>query len=151
MMKKFILIIISVIFLSFLGLLLWMNLTPGYFQYRGCGCDEVGYFTDEEVLNSKPNPTCRYVDVICRPSLFNKFLVFLSRLDFNKGKMLGEKVLPFEDKLPLPGYVCPKKNYINCMPGIVEHPNELEPGTNCSREYLNWSKANCPGFKGPAY
>ncbi|HEX8923280.1 MAG TPA: hypothetical protein VF828_00920 [Patescibacteria group bacterium] len=46
---------------------------------------------------------------------------------------------------PAPSYACPGTEYVNCMPG---------PGVKdarCSKDYLDWASANCPGFKGAAY
>ncbi len=40
---------------------------------------------------------------------------------------------------------CPKGEYVNCMPGPG---SEKRP--ECETEFLDWAKANCPGFKGAA-
>lgn len=42
-------------------------------------------------------------------------------------------------------YTCPPGEWVNCMPG----PNVGER-TECTLEYLNWAKTNCPNFKGAA-
>jgi len=43
------------------------------------------------------------------------------------------------------GYACPESEYVNCMPGAEE---EL---VQCTSNYLQWAKTNCPNFKGAAY
>lgn len=43
-------------------------------------------------------------------------------------------------------YTCPKKQYVNCMPG----PDKIKK-TECTSEFLQWAQANCPNFKGVAY
>lgn len=43
------------------------------------------------------------------------------------------------------GFVCPPGEYVDCMPG----PNR-GVRFECTAEFLNWSKDNCPGFKGAA-
>lgn|GEM_PF-6978428 len=43
------------------------------------------------------------------------------------------------------GYQCPESGYVDCMPG----PYELK--WECTMEYLNWARENCPNFKGAAY
>lgn len=185
--------------LIFLVIFLWMNLTPGYFQYGVCGY--VGYYTNDEVEVTKNWET------VCRlPSGFERLeaqiLIRSAQLDFNKGSRVGGiPPVPVQEdnsgaegsfcggskNIPCPPgytcklnctdqsscplgkscpqnincpdasgvcgliYACPKKPYINCMPGIVGQPNELEPGTSCSTEYLDWAKAFCPSFQGPTY
>lgn len=46
---------------------------------------------------------------------------------------------------PTSNYICPKSDWIDCMPG----PNKVN--TECQKDYLNWVKINCPKFKGVAY
>ncbi|TRZ52398.1 hypothetical protein D4R99_02795 [bacterium] len=46
---------------------------------------------------------------------------------------------------PAINYKCPTGSYVDCMPG----PNKIKP--DCTSQYLQWAKANCPGFKGAAY
>lgn len=43
-------------------------------------------------------------------------------------------------------YACPEKEYVDCMPGIGG-PDSAE----CDVQFLEWAKANCPGFKGGAF
>jgi hypothetical protein len=43
-------------------------------------------------------------------------------------------------------YVCPKTEYVNCMPIVPPERQE-----ECSPDYLQWAKNNCPGFQGAAY
>lgn len=43
-------------------------------------------------------------------------------------------------------YTCPDSEWINCMP-VVDKKRAWE----CESGYLQWAKANCPNFKGPAY
>lgn len=38
---------------------------------------------------------------------------------------------------------CPASGYVDCMPKAGESPSPL-----CSKDYLDWAKANCPNFKG---
>lgn len=45
------------------------------------------------------------------------------------------------------GYRCPGSEWINCMPSIGQDA----PPRQCGKEYLQWAKASCPNFKGPAY
>ncbi len=47
--------------------------------------------------------------------------------------------------IPSSDYICPKNEWINCMPG----PDIVEG--ECQQDYLNWVKINCPKFKGVAY
>lgn len=56
-------------------------------------------------------------------------------------------------------FVCPKGDYVNCMPGIIM-PGERRPRRDsncpegflcCSEEYLEKAKRLCPGFKGASY
>jgi len=46
---------------------------------------------------------------------------------------------------PNGNYLCPKTEWIDCMPG----PDRTK--TECNAQYLEWSKKNCPNFKGAAY
>jgi len=39
-------------------------------------------------------------------------------------------------------YVCPSKQYINCMP-----PIEKSRRDQCNPEFLQWVKGHCPGVK----
>ncbi|OGC45218.1 hypothetical protein A2V49_01270 [candidate division WWE3 bacterium RBG_19FT_COMBO_34_6] len=48
-----------------------------------------------------------------------------------------------------PKYVCPKTEYIDCMPSI-DRGSQQEKICN-DKEYLNWAQINCPNFKGIAY
>ena len=41
-------------------------------------------------------------------------------------------------------YTCPDSEWIDCMPG----PGPAKP--QCQPDFLNWAKANCPGFQGAA-
>lgn len=84
-MKKFILLILSIILISFLGVVVWMNLTPGYFQYGSCGCT-VEYVMDQQ------SSTCT-LNGVCEPAAVRRFidhfLLILVKLDFNKGSRSG--------------------------------------------------------------
>jgi len=42
-------------------------------------------------------------------------------------------------------FTCPPGEWVNCMPG----PN-AGVRKECTSEYLNWAKENCPNFKGAA-
>ncbi len=42
-------------------------------------------------------------------------------------------------------YTCPSSAYIDCMPGVYF----VRP--QCTKEYLDWIRVNCPNFKGVAY
>jgi hypothetical protein len=44
-------------------------------------------------------------------------------------------------------YICPSSPWVDCMPKVGDTTDK----TNCSSEYLNWAKLNCPTFKGAAY
>jgi hypothetical protein len=43
------------------------------------------------------------------------------------------------------GYVCPKTEYVDCMPMLTPEKQKV-----CSPDYLSWAQKNCPGFKGGA-
>jgi hypothetical protein len=45
---------------------------------------------------------------------------------------------------PKAEFVCPQGEWVDCMPG----PDISRP--ECSTEYLNWAKINCPNFRGAA-
>lgn len=83
-------IIILILAFGFGGLVVWMNLTPGYFQQLRCG--EVGYYTDEEASGRKGLQLegGRIAVTDCRPvswsqSLFGVLELNLAGLDFNRG------------------------------------------------------------------
>lgn len=42
-------------------------------------------------------------------------------------------------------YSCPQTEWVNCMPGpgVGDRPY-------CQEDFLEWAKANCPGFQGAA-
>ena len=42
-------------------------------------------------------------------------------------------------------FQCPETDWVDCMPG----PGRKNP--LCSPKFLDWAKANCPGFQGGAY
>jgi len=42
-------------------------------------------------------------------------------------------------------FVCPKEDYIDCMPG----PDPKKP--ECDSQYIKWVKQNCPNFKEVVY
>jgi hypothetical protein len=44
-----------------------------------------------------------------------------------------------------PPLLCPKTEWVNCMPG----PDKIK--SECNSQYLEWAKKNCPDFKGAAY
>ena len=44
-----------------------------------------------------------------------------------------------------PAYICPKTEWVNCMPILTP-----EAQKSCTKEYLDWAKNNCSGFKGAA-
>jgi len=44
-----------------------------------------------------------------------------------------------------PGFTCPPGEYVDCMPG----PNK-GVRVECTTEFYNWAKTNCPNFKGAA-
>lgn len=178
-----VLLLIPVIFV------LWMNLTPGYFQMVGCN---FGYFTDEKIIKLNHGlPSNLTAD--CLPTNFSKLLLYSARLDFNKGNGSGgpnepqpipapedksgaegsfcgglsntslENQCPLgytcqlvnnypdasgkcvsSSKQPSPAYICPKTEWVDCMPG----PGPAKP--DCQKEYLSWATNNCPNFKGAA-
>lgn len=43
-------------------------------------------------------------------------------------------------------YKCPQTDYVDCMP-VVGDGIKFE----CTQQYLNWAKLNCPTFKGATY
>ena len=48
--------------------------------------------------------------------------------------------------LPTPTpFLCPDSEWVDCMP-IVDESRKSQ----CTTEYLNWAKVNCPGFQGAA-
>lgn len=73
----------AVVFLF--SLIVWMNLTPGYFQRQpeGCPC-AVGYYTKEEMEQMRN----RSVICICAEypmqDLLDEIKLLLAKLDFNK-------------------------------------------------------------------
>ncbi len=53
----------------------------------------------------------------------------------------------FLDQAPTgTAYKCPETDYVDCMP-VVGDGIKFE----CTQQYLNWAKQNCPNFKGAAY
>ena len=42
-------------------------------------------------------------------------------------------------------FVCPNQEFVNCMPSP-----DRQMGAQCSKEFLQWAKENCPNFKGAA-
>lgn len=42
-------------------------------------------------------------------------------------------------------YTCPATEWVDCMPST-----DSRPRPQCSREFLDWARANCPGFQGAA-
>ena len=44
-------------------------------------------------------------------------------------------------------YKCPENGWVNCMPG----PNNPELKWECTEEYQQWAKINCPDYQGVAY
>lgn len=117
-------------------IILWMNLTPGYFQYGPCGCS-VGYYTDEEI--SSIQVKCLTMCYVSRPGrVLKDFLLLMSHLDLNRGR---------SEALSIRDYVCPKTDWINCMPIVAPG----EPSQKCEKSYLDWAKKSCPNFQGGAY
>lgn len=49
------------------------------------------------------------------------------------------------DAYPTPKFTCPQTEWIDCMP-VVDAARKYQ----CQPPYLNWAKANCPGFQGAA-
>lgn len=47
-------------------------------------------------------------------------------------------------------FTCPKTEWINCMPGPTDGKT-VSINTECTTEYLDWAKANCPNFQGAVY
>lgn len=45
-------------------------------------------------------------------------------------------------------YQCPETEWVDCMPSIDGRESAR---TECTKEYLDWAKANCPDFQGAAY
>lgn len=48
---------------------------------------------------------------------------------------------------------CPPSDTVNCMPRIVKDNDLVNPEikVDCSQDFLQWAKKNCPGFKGAVY
>ena len=44
-------------------------------------------------------------------------------------------------------YKCPENGYVNCMPG----PDNPELRWECTSEYQEWAKINCPDYQGITY
>lgn len=44
-------------------------------------------------------------------------------------------------------YKCPENDYVDCMPPLRLNEHKTE----CSIEFLEWARVNCPNFKGAAY
>jgi len=90
-MERLLKFFIVLIFVGFMTLILWMNLTPGHFQYdktQCCSCGgRVSYLSESE--NVRP-PECNVVlcaQVICS-TLVSKFvnnsMLLLTKIDFYK-------------------------------------------------------------------
>lgn len=81
---KIIKILFSVLICGFVIFILWMNLTPGHFQYRACTCGEIGYISTK--VNEKMQTTCGIIFGCFVPSgrLMPAFLLNLAKIDFNK-------------------------------------------------------------------
>ena len=75
--------------------------------------------------------------------LFASIIIIFSPV----GKKSIIKIIPTVTPTLIPSfdYICPKNEWINCMPG----PDIVE--AECQQDYLNWVKINCPKFKGVAY
>lgn len=138
---KVLVVVLSAVGVSVVGVFLiitvWMNLTPGYFQYGGCNC-AVGYLTDVQADKERRDPICNLVGV-CHPNFWDKPLLLATRLDFNRGDKASTPP-------PLEPYACPKTEWVNCMPILTP-----EAQRSCTKEYLDWAKENCPNFQGGAY
>ena len=78
---KIILLLPLFIFFIFI---LWMNLTPGHYQFGNCGCN-ANYLTESEVQSLDKN--CPFIGQ-CPPRIHeepkNKILIFLSNFDLYK-------------------------------------------------------------------
>lgn len=96
-----------VLILPSLGFIAWMNLTPGYFQYGGCSC-AVKYITDAQAQEERQSPICAVVG-ICAPRIWYKPLLFLAKLDFNRG---GKEV-----KDSAPSQFCGGSPFLPCPQG----------------------------------
>lgn len=87
-LKKVLLVLSLVVATAAASFLLWMNLTPGYFQQ--VLCDRVGYYTDVEASSLKGPYLKGNLDIECMAvswsqSLFGVLELSLAKLDFNKG------------------------------------------------------------------
>lgn len=76
-------------------LILWINITPGYFQSNRC-CG-YGYLTDKETEDYFIINKCNTID--CLPptnkdKLIAVFLSLLANIDFNKGTRYLETTIP---------------------------------------------------------
>lgn len=83
MLKKALILLLGFVFVF----VAWMNLTPGYFQYKlsdDCGChDVVAYLPNNSLENQNfPRPICPAI--YCQPSLFSRILITTANFDFNK-------------------------------------------------------------------
>jgi hypothetical protein len=54
----------------------------------------------------------------------------------------SQPVSPDDQTPEVPKYECPKTRYINCMPPVQEIDRPM-----CTKEYLEWAKSHCTGFK----
>lgn len=79
-----------IIFLIIFTTIIWMNLSPGHFQFRNncCGCCKAEYITNTLSQNDSRSENRCWSLGICTQSikdaLLNPCLLLLSNLDFNK-------------------------------------------------------------------
>ncbi|KKR80855.1 MAG: hypothetical protein UU73_C0002G0160 [Candidatus Daviesbacteria bacterium GW2011_GWA1_41_61] len=82
-------------------------------------------------------------------------LLFAFRIEgnspkFSENKKIFNQILStfkfLDGTLEERNYVCPKSEWVNCMPGP-----DFKNQEQCSEDFLKWAKSNCPSFKGGAY
>ena len=137
---KTLVVILATAGISLVGVLLiiivWMNLTPGYFRY-GKDC-RIDYFANNEV-NRLPTGLEN-----CSARAVGSFLLSLAKLDFNKGSSFSG----VDGNQPItapPAFTCPETGWVDCLPG----PGPVK--AQCQKEYLDWATKSCPNFQGAAY
>lgn len=51
-----------------------------------------------------------------------------------------------------PLYTCPSTEWLNCMPGIISNGiGSTSSHWQCTNEFIDWAKRECPGFQGTAH
>jgi hypothetical protein len=81
--------IIFLLFLCFFIFVLYLNVTPGYYHYKDCGC-KIAYYADEQfdvykTVDYKKTNTSKQNQSdcpVCTPNWQDQALITLSRLDF---------------------------------------------------------------------